>query len=53
LYADRASKDEQHCMRMFFVEKDEKASADWMLQFVICFMETTHEPLQLDKWSLI
>jgi hypothetical protein len=28
LYADRASKDEQHCMRMFFVEKDEKASAD-------------------------
>jgi hypothetical protein len=23
-----------------------------MLKFIVCFVETTHEPLHLDRWSL-
>jgi hypothetical protein len=25
----------------------------WKLKFIFSFMETTDEPLQLDKWSLL
>jgi hypothetical protein len=25
----------------------------WKLKFAFCFMETAHEPLHLDKWSLV
>jgi hypothetical protein len=25
-------------------------AAVWMLKFIVCFVETTHEPLNLDKW---
>jgi hypothetical protein len=28
-------------------------TAVWMLKFIVCFVETTHEPLQLDKWTLV
>jgi hypothetical protein len=27
-------------------------AAVWMLKLVVCFVETTHEPLHLDKWTL-
>jgi hypothetical protein len=26
---------------------------DWKLKFVFGFMETSHEPLQLNEWSLM
>jgi hypothetical protein len=29
-----------------------KIAGDWMLKFLFCFMEKTHETLHLDKWSL-
>jgi hypothetical protein len=25
-------------------------AAVWMLKFIVCFVETTHELLHLDKW---
>jgi hypothetical protein len=25
----------------------------WKLKLIFCFMDTTDEPLQLDKWSLL
>jgi hypothetical protein len=28
-------------------------AAVWMLKFIVCFVETTHEPLYLDKWTLV
>jgi hypothetical protein len=24
-----------------------------MLKFIVCFVETTHEPFHLDKWTLV
>jgi hypothetical protein len=28
-------------------------AAVWMLKFMFSFVETTHEPLHLDKWTLV
>jgi hypothetical protein len=28
-------------------------AAVWMLKFIVCFVETTHEPLHSDKWTLV
>jgi hypothetical protein len=28
-------------------------AAVWMLKFIVRFVETTHEPLHLDKWTLV
>jgi hypothetical protein len=28
-------------------------AAVWMLKFIVCSVETTHEPLHLDKWTLV
>jgi hypothetical protein len=53
VYTDRSSKDEQLLMRPFLSEtKNTNMTASWMLKFIVCFVETTHEPLHLDKWTL-
>jgi hypothetical protein len=49
---DRYSKDEQLLIRSF-LSKNTNMVAVWMLKFVVCFVETTHEPLHLDKWTFI
>jgi hypothetical protein len=50
LYTDRSSKDEQLLERPFFQkQKNTNMAAVWMLKFIVCFVETTHEPLYLDK----
>jgi hypothetical protein len=34
-------------------QKNTNMAASWMLQFIVCFVETTHEPLHLDKWTFV
>jgi hypothetical protein len=47
------SNDEQLLMRPFSEgKKNVNVEGGWKLKFVFCFMETTHEPLHLDKRSL-
>jgi hypothetical protein len=54
LYTDRSSKDEQLLMRLFLSKtKNTNMAAVWILKSIFCFVETTHEPLHLDKWTLI
>jgi hypothetical protein len=53
LYTDKSSKDEQPLIRPFLSKtKNTNMAAVWMLKFIVCFVETTHEPLHLDKWTL-
>jgi hypothetical protein len=55
LYTDRFLKDEQLLMRPFLSEtkKNTNMAAIWMLKFIVCSAETTHEPLHSDKWTLV
>jgi hypothetical protein len=54
LYTDRSSKDEQLLMRPFLSKtKSTNMAASWMLKFIVCFVEITHEPLHLDKWTWV
>jgi hypothetical protein len=50
LYADRASKERELSVRPFLREiNNENVEENWILEFIFCSMETTHEPLHLDK----
>jgi hypothetical protein len=54
LYTDRYSKVEQLLMRAFLSKtKNTNMAAVWMLKFIVCFVETTHELLHFDKWTLV
>jgi hypothetical protein len=54
LYTDRSSKDEQLLMTPFLSKtKNTNMAAVWMLKFIVCFVETTNEPLHLGKWTLV
>jgi hypothetical protein len=54
LYSDRYSKDEQLLIGSVLLKtKNTNMAAVWMLKFIVCFVETTHEPLHLDKWTLV
>jgi hypothetical protein len=54
LYTDRSSKDEQLLIRPILSKtKNTNMAAVWMLKFIIWFVEKTHEPLRLDKWTLV
>jgi hypothetical protein len=33
--------------------KNTNLEGGWMLKFTLCFMETIHKPLVLEKWSLV
>jgi hypothetical protein len=53
LCTDRSSKDEQLLVRPFLSKiKNTNMAAGWMLKFIVCFVETTHELLHLNKWTL-
>jgi hypothetical protein len=54
LYTDRSSRDEQLFMRPFLSKtKNSNMAAVLMIKFIVCFVETTHEPLHLDKLTLV
>jgi hypothetical protein len=52
LHADRPQ-DKEFLIRIFLSKTRCTNMADvWKLKFIFCYMETTHEPLHLHKWSL-
>jgi hypothetical protein len=53
-YVYRSSEDQQLLIRQFFLRqtKNTNMAGSWNLKFTFCFMKTTHEPLNVDKWSL-
>jgi hypothetical protein len=54
LYCDTSSKDEQLLTRsVLWNPKNRNVEVGWKLQFIFCFMEITHKPLHLEKWSLV
>jgi hypothetical protein len=54
LYTDRSSMDEQLLMWQFLSKTENtNMAAVWVLKFIVGFVETTHEPLHLDKWTLV
>jgi hypothetical protein len=54
LYADRYSEDKQLLIRPLLREaKNTNMAGGCNLKFTFYFMETTHEPLQSDKWSFM
>jgi hypothetical protein len=54
LYADRSSEDEQLLTRPLLREcKNTKMAVCSKLYFIFYFMERTHEPLHLEKWSFV
>jgi hypothetical protein len=54
LYSDRSSEDKQLFIRSFLREtKNTNMAGGWMLKQTYCLMETTHEPLQLDKRNVV
>jgi hypothetical protein len=54
LYTDISSKDEQLLMRQFLSKTENtNMAAVWMLKFIFRFVETTHDPLHFDKWTLV
>jgi hypothetical protein len=54
LYSDRSSEDEQLLMRPLMREsKNINMASGWMVKFTFYFMNRTHEPLHLVKWSFV
>jgi hypothetical protein len=54
LYADRSLKDEQLLITSLLQEsKNMNVASCSNLKFIFYFMETTHEPLHLLKWSFV
>jgi hypothetical protein len=50
LYAGRSSEDKQLFNQITFVKnKNTNMDGGWYLKFTFCYMETTHEPMDLDK----
>jgi hypothetical protein len=50
----RSSKGEQLLIRPFLSKtKNTNITAVWMLKFIVRFVETTHERLHLNKWTLV
>jgi hypothetical protein len=54
LYDDKSWKNEQFPSKQFLREtKCKSVDNGWNLKFIFYIMETSYEPLYLDKWSLV